>query len=111
MFSNSTDTIKAPTYFPLLWIKKPVAGTEGQNGLFASAVYDKDKKEIIVKVANTSDKAQPLSLKFEGLKKQDVLSGGRCIKLRSADPNKDNTIEQPSATSPRKVQFLLTDSY
>ena len=55
-----------------------------------------------MKVANTSDKAQPLSLKFEGLKKQDVLSGGRCIKLRSADPNKDNTIEQPFAIQPQE---------
>ena len=93
---------KGTNVLSLTMDKKPVAGTEGQNGLFASAVYDKDKKEIIVKVANTSDKAQPLSLKFEGLKKQDVLSGGRCIKLRSADPNKDNTIEQPSAIQPQE---------
>ena len=33
--------------------KKSVTGAEGQNGLFASAVYDKDKNELIVKVANT----------------------------------------------------------
>ena len=63
---------KGTNVLSLTMDKKPVAGTEGQNGLFASAVYDKDKKEIIVKVANTSDKAQPLSLKFEGLKKQDA---------------------------------------
>ena len=87
--------------------KKPVTGAEGQNGLFASAVYDKNKNEIIVKVANTSDRAQPLSLKFEGLKKQDVLSGGRCIKLRSADPDKDNTIEQPSAIQPQETSVSI----
>ena len=98
---------KGTNVLSLTMDKKPVAGTEGQNGLFASAVYDKDKKEIIVKVANTSDKAQPLSLKFEGLKKQDVLSDGRCIKLRSTDSNKDNTIEQPSAIQPQEIPVSI----
>ena len=98
---------KGTNVLSLTMDKKPVAGTEGQNGLFASAVYDKDKKEIIVKVANTSDKAQPLSLKFEGLKKQDVLFDGRCIKLCSADPNKDNTIEQPSAVQPQETPVSI----
>ena len=46
--------------------KKSVTGAEGQNGLFASAVYDKDKNELIVKVANTSATIQPITLNFEG---------------------------------------------
>ena len=98
---------KGTNVLSLMMNKKPVTGAEGQNGLFASAVYDKNKNEIIVKVANTSDRAQPLSLKFEGLKKQDVLSGGRCIKLRSADPDKDNTIEQPSAIQPQETSVSI----
>ena len=48
-----------------------------------------------------------MSLKFEGLKKQDVLSGGRCIKLRSADPDKDNTIEQPSVIQPQETSVSI----
>lgn len=59
---------KGTNVLPLTMNKKPVTGAEGQNGLFASAVYDKDKNELIVKVANTSDKTQPVSLTFEGLK-------------------------------------------
>ena len=98
---------KGTNVLSLMMNKKPVTGAEGQNGLFASAVYDKNKNEIIVKVANTSDRAQPLSLKFEGLKKQDVLSGGCCIKLRSADPDKDNTIEQPSAIQPQETSVSI----
>ena len=43
---------------PLTMNKRNVTGAEGQNGLFASAVYDKNKNELIVKVANTSDTAQ-----------------------------------------------------
>ena len=98
---------KGTNVLSLTMNKKPVTGAEDQNGLFASAVYDKDKSEIIVKVANTSDKAQPLSLKFEGLKKQDVLSDGRCIKLRSADLDKDNTIEQPFAIQPQETPVSI----
>ncbi|MFV0588357.1 alpha-L-arabinofuranosidase C-terminal domain-containing protein [Bacteroides reticulotermitis] len=87
---------------PLTMDKKAVTGAEGQNGLFASAVFDKNKNEYIVKVANTSDKAQSLTLNFQGLKKQDVLADGKCIKLSSLDLDKDNTIEQPLAITPQE---------
>lgn len=98
-------THKGTNVLSLTMDKKPVTGAEGQNGLFASAVCDKNKKEIIVKVANTSDKVQPLSLKFNGLKKKDVLSGARCIKLSSADMDKDNTIENPMAIVPQETSL------
>lgn len=98
---------KGTNVLPLTMNKKNVTGAEGQNGLFASAVYDKDKNELIVKVANTSATAQPISLNFEGLKKQDVLSDGRCIKLRSLDLDKDNTLEQPSAITPQETPVSI----
>ncbi|MZJ34586.1 alpha-L-arabinofuranosidase, partial [Collinsella sp. BIOML-A1] len=53
--------------------------------------------------ANTSNTAQSISLNFAGLKKQDVLSNGRCIKLRSLDLDKDNTLEQPFAITPQET--------
>ena len=71
-------TSKGTNVLPLTMNKKNVTGAEGQNGLFASAVFDNDKNELIVKVANTSATIQPITLNFEGLKKQDVLSNGRC---------------------------------
>lgn len=98
---------KGTNVLPLTMNKKNVTGAEGQNGLFASAVYDKDKNELIVKVANTSATAQPISLNFEGLKKQDVLSNGRCIKLRSLDLDKDNTLEQPFAIVPQETPVSI----
>ena len=98
---------KGTNVLPLTMNKKNVTGAEGQNGLFASAVYDKDKNELIVKVANTSATAQPISLNFEGLKKQDVLSDGRCIKLHSLDLDKDNTLEQPSAITPQETPVSI----
>jgi hypothetical protein len=33
--------------------KKPVAGQAGQDGLFASSVFDKNTGEVIIKVVNT----------------------------------------------------------
>lgn len=99
---------KGTNVLPLTMNKVPVTGGEGQNGLFASAVYDKLKDEIIVKVANTSDKAQPLTLKFDGWKKKEVLSAGRCIKLASADPDMDNTIGKPSAVIPRESDLQVS---
>ena len=98
---------KGTNVLPLTMNKKNVTGAEGQNGLFASAVYDKDKNELIVKVANTSATIQPISLNFEGLKKQDVLSDGRCIKLRSLDLDKDNTLEQPFAIVPQETPVSI----
>ncbi len=47
---------------------KPVAGQEGQDGLFASSVFDKATGEVIVKVVNTSDTPQPLSIQLNGMK-------------------------------------------
>ena len=58
-------------------------------------------------MANTSATAQPISLNFEGLKKQDVLSDGRCIKLRSLDLDKDNTLEQPFAITPQETPVSI----
>ena len=47
-------TNKGTHVLQLTMDKRPVANQEGQNGLFASAAFDKDAGEVIVKVANTS---------------------------------------------------------
>ncbi len=64
---------KGTNVLPLTMGKKPVTGADGQNGLFASAVFDKNKNEIFVKVVNTSDKVQPLTLEIDGLGKKETL--------------------------------------
>ena len=42
---------KGTHVLPLTMDKKAVSGQEGQDGLFASAVWDKDEKACIVKIA------------------------------------------------------------
>jgi len=95
---------KGTNVVPLTMNNKPVTGAEGQKGLFASAVWDKDSQSYIVKVVNTSDEAQPLSLTFAGVKKKEVLSKGVCIKLQSTDPDKDNTLDNPQAIVPVQTE-------
>lgn len=95
---------KGTNVVPLTMNNKPVTGAEGQKGLFASAVWDKDSQSYIVKVVNTSNQAQPLSLTFAGMKKKEVLSKGVCIKLQSTDPDKDNTLDNPQAIVPVQTE-------
>lgn len=88
--------------------KKNVTGAEGQNGLFASAVWDNDKQAYIVKVANTSDQKQSVTLRFDGLEKKALLTDGQCITLRSTDPDADNTIEIPNTIHPEESTVAIT---
>ena len=72
---------------------KPVAGQDGQNGLFASAV--REGNQIYIKVANTSDKEQQLTFNFNGLKKKAVMAASKRIDLSSDKLYEDNSIEAP----------------
>lgn len=94
---------KGTNVLQLTMNKKPVTGAEGQNGLFASAVWDNDNREIIVKVVNTSDKTQDITILLNGLKKNESITSGKCIKLASSKPNEDNTLENPTAIIPKET--------
>ena len=75
---------------------KPVAGLEGQDGLFASAVCDSGTGEVIVKIANTSAEAQTVRLEFSGVS----LGAGKLFSLHSDDPDADNSLEEPCKVVP-----------
>lgn len=93
---------KGSRVIPLTMDGRPVAGKDGQNGLFASATVDDTTGQYIVKVANTSETAQPLTLNFTGLKKNSQLSDIRIISLSSPDLRTDNTLDDPTAIQPRE---------
>ncbi|NDW12683.1 alpha-L-arabinofuranosidase [Bacteroides sp. 214] len=86
---------------------KNVTGAEGQNGLFASAVWDRNKNTYIIKVANTSDVDQPITLNFAGLGKKDVLIDGVCITLQSTNPDNDNTLASPQNILPQETKVVI----
>lgn len=97
---------KGTNVVPLTMDKKPVGGQEGQDGLFASAVWDNDTKEYIVKVINTSDKAQPVTLDFKGLKKSK-LTNGKCITFHSDNLDADNTVDNPNVVLPKESKVSI----
>ena len=82
---------------------KPVAGQDGQNGLFASAA--RDGNQIYVKVANTSDKEQQLTFNFTGLKKKAVIKASKRVDLSSDKLYEDNSIDAPTNIVPVENAF------
>lgn len=88
---------KGTNVIPLTMNGKSVAGQEGQDGLFASAVVDKKKGEIIVKVANTSDKAQDVTLNLNGLKGS---RSATATTLQSDNMDAENTLDNPNQIRP-----------
>ena len=91
---------KGTNVIPLTMNKKAVSGQEGQNGLFASAVLDKENNTYILKVVNTSDKSQKLNIEFKGLKKSVSLVNGKCITLHSDNSDAENTLDEPNKIVP-----------
>lgn len=88
---------KGDRVLPLTMDGKPVAGQEGQNGLFASAVSEGN--DIIVKVANVGESAQPLTVDFKGLKKKDALKKLTVTTLH-ADDDAENTLDNQNVVKP-----------
>lgn len=75
----------------------------GQNGLFASSAVDKEKGEVILKITNTSDKAQAVEYTFKGLKEK-----ARTVKhviLHSHNLDVENTLESPNEVIPVENSF------
>ena len=101
---------KGTNVMPITMDKKNVTGAEGQNGLFASAVYDKDRNEYIVKVANTSAEDQELKINFAGMKKKEALTKVRVQTLSSEDPDAENSIENPSKIVPVEKEFAMDEA-
>lgn len=80
-----------------------LSGTEkvnGKNGLYASAVWDKNTQEIIVKVVNASDKAQTTDLQLTTGKK--VSSNGALQVLKSENLHGVNSLDNPTQISPQE---------
>lgn len=101
-------TNKGTQVVPLTMDKKPLTGSEGQNGLFASAVWDEDALQYIVKVANTSSENQDVTIDFAGLKKNRVISGGSMLTLASDNLDAENTLDNPDLIKPVESVLNVT---
>ena len=95
--------------------KQPVAGQPGQDGLFASSVFDKTTGEVIIKIINTSKQYQPVSVKLVGMKGTRT---AETITLSHNGMDDENTLDNPELITPKsgsisvdagKDATLLTD--
>jgi alpha-L-arabinofuranosidase len=96
--------------------KKPIAGQPGQDGLFASSVFDKTTGEVIIKIINTSKQPQPVSVKLLGMKGTRT---AETITLTHNGMDDENTLDNPELITPKngtlsvdagKDATLLTDN-
>lgn len=94
------STNKGTHVLPATMDGKPVAGKEGQNRLYASAVKDTQKGEYIVKVVNLSDYSQPLALQFDRLPRKQSFTDMTCTTLHSDNLVAENTIDAPDTIVP-----------
>ena len=94
----------------------PVAGQEGQDGLFASSVWDAATGEVVVKVVNTSKQPQMVQLNLLGMKNAGEVKTLTLATNGSLDD--ENTLDQPEKIIPRpgktqtvadKKAVVLTD--
>lgn len=77
---------------------KPIAGQEGQNGLFASAVVDANSNKVIVKIINTSKTAQNVNVNLVGMKGEKT---AKTLTLNHNGMDDENTIENPNKIAPK----------
>lgn len=77
------------------WQQKPL---EGQNGLYASSALDKNKNQILLKIANVSTEKRLVKYSFEGMK--PAARQATLTVFRNPDMNAENTLENPFKVIP-----------
>lgn len=92
---------KGTEVLPLTMEGRPVAGKDGQNGLYASIVKDSRKKEYILKVVNITAEPQQITVRFDRLpRKQSLVPEITCTALHSDEDIAENTIGNPDRIAP-----------
>ena len=80
--------------------KQPVAGQAGQDGLFASSVFDKETGEVVIKVVNTSKQPQQLTMNLSDIKGDRTARTITLQHLGSMDD--ENTLDEPEKIVPKE---------
>ncbi len=89
VFASNTGTRVLPI--------TPQHTTEGDAGLYTSAVLDERTHELIVKAINYSPDARRAQIKLQGM---NTSGTAKVTTLQSADLKTENTFNQPKAVAP-----------
>jgi alpha-L-arabinofuranosidase len=75
----------------------------GENQLYASAVVDTKKKEIIIKLANTSTANRNINIRIDGMNvKPDVQ-----VVFLSGEIHQENTLDEPETIIPQEEKLTM----
>ena len=109
IWMDNLSTMRTPTY----WVQQMYclnAGTnvlkmtegknaiKGQDGMYATACYDKNTKQYILKIANTNAEAKDITVTFKGIK---TLPEGKVTTLHHDNHNAINTLENKNVVTPK----------
>ena len=109
IWMDNLSTMRTPTY----WVQQMYgenAGTNvlkmtegksviaGLDGMYATACYDKNTKQYILKIANTNTVAKDISVTFKGIKN---LPEGKVTTLHHDNPDAINTLENKNVVAPK----------
>ena len=111
IWMDNLSTVRTPNYYvqqmyacnpgthvlQLTEGKKPVTG---QDGLCASAVYDKATNGYIVKIVNTGSAAQDIEITFKGVK---TLGKGKVTTLHADRMDAVNTVKNKNVVTPKSA--------
>ena len=109
IWMDNLSTVRTPNYYvqqmfacnagtnvlQLTEDKQPVTG---QDGLCASAVYDKNTGKYILKIVNTADAEKAISVTFRGVK---TLGDGTVVTLHSDRMDAVNTVKNKNVVVPQ----------
>ena len=109
IWMDNLSTMRTPTY----WVQQMYgvnAGTNvlkmtegksviaGLDGMYATACYDKNTKQYILKIANTNAEAKDITVTFKGIKS---LPDGKVTTLHHDNPDAINTLENKNVVAPK----------
>jgi len=114
---NNLQTYATPNYYvqklygnnagtDLIAITDKGKAITGQNGMFATAVIDKATSEIIIKVVNTTNKAQKTDIAVKGKK---LSKTGKITTLKSDSLEAENGFGK-DVIAPKESTFTLGSS-
>ena len=98
MFSNNKGT----DVLPIVMGNKPLTG---QDGLYASATFDQNTRQIILKLVNTNGQARSVHVVLDGIKK--AMNKGTATTLQSDDLTTFNSMDQPMKLIPVEKEISI----
>ncbi len=99
------STTKGTNVVSLTMNGKPVAGNDDQDGLFASANFDKNTGYYNVKIVNVGDKAQDVTLNLKGMKGEHK---GKLITFHADNLDGENTLDEPHKYEPKTTDVTVS---